>query len=125
MIKMNMEQMTQEEVEEADQVLDSSIYRRVWTWLISDVTDIFPLWSTFRKQDFVTSILTRYTDIIFDNVAGCRESWSTGKLLQRDVSWSLSVWVRIHVTQAEALPWFQQILLDTACLYEEKPDGDY
>ena len=64
----------------------------------------------------MTSILTRYTDIIFDNVADA-ENPGAQEAVAGDVSQELSV-LEGHVTQAEALPMFQQIL-DTAKSDEE------
>ena len=68
------------------------------------------------EADLVTSILTRYTDIIFDNVADA-ENPGAQEAVAGDVSQELSV-LEGHVTQAEALPMFQQIL-DTAKSDEE------
>ena len=66
-IKMNMEQMTQEAVEEADQELDSSFTTSLD--LADSMNSYFSTLENLPEADLVTSILTRYTDIIFDNVA--------------------------------------------------------
>lgn len=113
-IKMNMEQMTQETVEEADQELDSSFTTSVD--LADSMNSYFSTLENLPEADLVTSILTRYTDIIFDNVADA-ENPGTQEAVAGDVSQELSV-LEGHVTQAEALPMFQQIL-DTAKSDEE------
>lgn len=113
-IKMNMEQMTQEAVEEADQGLDSSFTTSVD--LADSMNSYFSTLENLPEADLVTSILTRYTDIIFDNVADA-ENPGAHEAVAGDVSQELSV-LEGHVTQAEALPMFQQIL-DTAKSDEE------
>lgn len=113
-IKMNMEQMTQEAVEEADQELDSSFTTSVD--LADSMNSYFSTLENLPEADLVTSILTRYTDIIFDNVADA-ENPGAQEAVAGDVSQELSV-LEGHVTQAEALPMFQQIL-DTAKSDEE------
>lgn len=113
-IKMNMEQMTQESVEEADQELDSSFTTSVD--LADSMNSYFSTLENLPEADLVTSILTRYTDIIFDNVADA-ENPGAQEAVAGDVSQELSV-LEGHVTQAEALPMFQQIL-DTAKSDEE------
>ena len=113
-IKMNMEQMTQETVEEADQELDSSFTTSVD--LADSMNSYFSTLENLPEADLVTSILTRYTDIIFDNVADA-ENPGAQEAVAGDVSQELSV-LEGHVTQAEALPMFQQIL-DTAKSDEE------
>lgn len=113
-IKMNMEQMTQEAVEEADQELDSSFTTSVD--LADSMNSYFSTLENLPEADLVTSILTRYTDIIFDNVADA-ENPGAQEAVAEDVSQELSV-LEGHVTQAEALPMFQQIL-DTAKSDEE------
>ena len=113
-IKMNMEQMTQEAVEEADQELDSSFTTSVD--LADSMNSYFSTLENLPEADLVTSILTRYTDIIFDNVADV-ENPGAQEAVAGDVSQELSV-LEGHVTQAEALPMFQQIL-DTAKSDEE------
>ena len=113
-IKMNMEQMTQEAVEEADQELDSSFTTSLD--LADSMNSYFSTLENLPEADLVTSILTRYTDIIFDNVADA-ENPGAQEVVAGDVSQELSV-LEGHVTQAEALPMFQQIL-DTAKSDEE------
>lgn len=113
-IKMNMEQMTQESVEEADQELDSSFTTSLD--LADSMNSYFSTLENLPEADLVTSILTRYTDIIFDNVADA-ENPGAQEAVAGDVSQELSV-LEGHVTQAEALPMFQQIL-DTAKSDEE------
>lgn len=113
-IKMNMEQMTQEAVEEADQELDSSFTTSLD--LADSMNSYFSTLENLPEADLVTSILTRYTDIIFDNVADA-ENPGAQEAVAGDVSQELSV-LEGHVTQAEALPMFQQIL-DTAKSDEE------
>ena len=113
-IKMNMEQMTQEAVEEADQELDSSFTTSLD--LADSMNSYFSTLENLPEADLVTSILTRYTDIIFDNVADA-ENPGAQEAVAGDVSQVLSV-LEGHVTQAEALPMFQQIL-DTAKSDEE------
>ena len=105
-IKMNMEQMTQEAVEEADQELDSSFTTSLD--LADSMNSYFSTLENLPEADLVTSILTRYTDIIFDNVADA-ENPGAQEAVAGDVSQELSV-LEGHVTQAEALPMFQQIL---------------
>ena len=113
-IKMNMEQMTQEAVEEADQELDSSFTTSLD--LADSMNSYFSTLENLPEADLVTSILTRYTDIIFDNVADA-ENPGAQEAVAGDVSQELSV-LEGHVRQAEALPMFQQIL-DTAKADEE------
>ena len=113
-IKMNMDQMTQEAVEEADQELDSSFTTSLD--LADSMNSYFSTLENLPEADLVTSILTRYTDIIFDNVADA-ENPGAQEAVAGDVSQELSV-LEGHVTQAEALPMFQQIL-DTAKSDEE------
>lgn len=113
-IKMNMEQMTQEAVEEADQELDSSFTTSLD--LADSMNSYFSTLENLPEADLVTSILTRYTDIIFDNVADA-ENPGAQEAVAGDVSQELSV-LEGHVTQVEALPMFQQIL-DTAKSDEE------
>lgn len=113
-IKMNMEQMTQEAVEEADQELDSSFTTSLD--LADSMNSYFSTLENLPEADLVTSILTRYTDIIFDNVADA-ENPGAQEAVAGDVSQELSV-LEGHVTQAEALLMFQQIL-DTAKSDEE------
>ena len=109
-----MEQMTQEAVEEADQELDSSFTTSLD--LADSMNSYFSTLENLPEADLVTSILTRYTDIIFDNVADA-ENPGAQEAVAGDVSQELSV-QEGHVTQAEALPMFQQIL-DTAKSDEE------
>ena len=113
-IKMNMEQMTQEAVEEADQELDSSFTTSLD--LADSMNSYFSTLENLPEPDLVTSILTRYTDIIFDNVADA-ENPGAQVAVAGDVSQELS-FLEGHVKQAEALPMFQQIL-DTAKSDEE------
>ena len=113
-IKMNMEQMTQEAVEEADQELDSSFTTSMD--MADSMNSYFSTLQNLPEADTVTSILTRYTDIIFDNVADA-ENPGAQEAVAGEVSQELTV-LEGHVTQAEALPMFQQIL-DTAKTDEE------
>lgn len=113
-IKMNMVQMTEEAVEEADQDLDSSFST---TMDMSEaMNSYFSTLENLPEADTVTSILTRYSDIIFDNVADA-ENPGTQESVAGDVTQELNV-LEGRVTQAEALPMFQQIL-DTAKNDEE------
>ena len=113
-IKMNMVQMTEEAVEEADQDLDSSFST---TMDMSEaMNSYFSTLENLPEADTVTKILTRYSDIILDNVADA-ENPGTQEAVAGDVSQELTV-LEGHVTQAEALPMFQQIL-DTAKNDEE------
>ena len=96
---------------------NSEIYMRIPE--LSDGYSMNSYFSTLEnlpEADLVTSILTRYTDIIFDNVADA-ENPGAQEAVAGDVSQELSV-LEGHVTQAEALPMFQQIL-DTAKSDEE------
>ena len=109
-IKMNMEQMTQEaESEMEEEGMDSSFSASI------DMTDAmnsyFSTLDNLPEADALTSILTRYSDIIFDNVTD-GENPGTQSSAAGDVSQELTV-LEGHVTQAEAQPMFQQIL-DTA-----------
>ena len=94
-IKMNMEQMTQEAVEEADQELDSSFTTSLD--LADSMNSYFSTLENLPEADLVTSILTRYTDIIFDNVADA-ENPGAQEAVAGDVSQELSV-LEGHVTQ--------------------------
>lgn len=114
-IKMNMEQMTQEaESEMEEEGMDSSFSASI------DMTDAmnsyFSTLDNLPEADALTSILTRYSDIIFDNVTD-GENPGTQSSAAGDVSQELTV-LEGHVTQAEAQPMFQQIL-DTAKTGEE------
>ena len=114
-IKMNMEQMTQEaESEMEEEGMDSSFSASI------DMTDAmnsyFSTLDNLPEADALTSILTRYSDIIFDNVTD-GENPGTQSSAAGDVSQELTV-LEGHVTQAEAQPIFQQIL-DTAKTDEE------
>lgn len=114
-IKMNMEQMTQEaEAEMEEEGMDSSFSASI------DMTDAmnsyFSTLDNLPEADALTSILTRYSDIIFDNVEDA-ENPGTQSAAAGEVSQELTV-LEGHVTQAEALPMFQQIL-DTAKTDEE------
>ena len=114
-IKMNMEQMTQEaESEMEEEGRDSSFSASI------DLTDAmnsyFSTLDNLPEADALTSILTRYSDIIFDNVTD-GENPGTQSSAAGDVSQELTV-LEGHVTQAEAQPMFQQIL-DTAKTDEE------
>lgn len=114
-IKMNMEQMTQEaEAEMEEEGMDSSFSASI------DMTDAmnsyFSTLDNLPEADALTSILTRYSDIIFDNVTD-GENPGTQSSAAGDVSQELTV-LEGHVTQAEAQPMFQQIL-DTAKTDEE------
>ncbi len=114
-IKMNMEQMTQEaESEMEEEGMDSSFSASI------DMTDAmnsyFSTLDNLPEADALTSILTRYSDIIFDNMTD-GENPGTQSSAAGDVSQELTV-LEGHVTQAEAQPMFQQIL-DTAKTDEE------
>ena len=113
-IKMNMDQMTQEAVEEADQELDSSFTTSMD--MADAMNSYFSTLENLPEADVLTSVLTRYTDIIFDNVADA-ENPGTQEAVAGDVSQELTV-LEGQVTQSEALPMFQQIL-DTAKTDEE------
>lgn len=113
-IKMNMEQMTQEAVEEADQELDSSFSTSMD--MADAMNSYFSTLENLPEADALTSILTRYSDIIFDNVADA-ENPGTQAAVAGDVSQELNV-LEGHVTQAEGIPMLQQIL-DTAKTDEE------
>ena len=116
---MNMEQMTQESVlKRKIRELDSSFTTSLD--LADSMNSYFSTLENLPEADLVTSILTRYTDIIFDNVADA-ENPGAQEAVAGDVSQELSV-LEGHVTQAEALPMFQQIL-DTAKSDEELEKG--
>lgn len=114
-IKMNMEQMTQEaEAEMEEEGMDSSFSTSMG--LADAMNSYFSTLDNLPEADALTSILTRYSDIIFDNVTD-GENPGTQSSAAGDVSQELTV-LEGHVTQAEAQPMFQQIL-DTAKTDEE------
>ena len=114
-IKMNMEQMTQEaESEMEEEGMDSSFSTSMD--LADAMNSYFSTLDNLPEADALTSILTRYSDIIFDNVTD-GENPGTQSSAAGDVSQELTV-LEGHVTQAEAQPMFQQIL-DTAKTDEE------
>ena len=114
-IKMNMEQMTQEaEAEMEEEGMDSSFSTSMD--LADAMNSYFSTLDNLPEADALTSILTRYSDIIFDNVTD-GENPGTQSSAAGDVSQELTV-LEGHVTQAEAQPMFQQIL-DTATTDEE------
>ena len=114
-IKMNMEQMTQEaEAEMEEEGMDSSFSTSMD--LADAMNGYFSTLDNLPEADALTSILTRYSDIIFDNVTD-GENPGTQSSAAGDVSQELTV-LEGHVTQAEAQPMFQQIL-DTAKTDEE------
>lgn len=114
-IKMNMEQMTQEaEAEMEEEGMDSSFSTSMD--LVDAMNSYFSTLDNLPEADALTSILTRYSDIIFDNVTD-GENPGTQSSAAGDVSQELTV-LEGHVTQAEAQPMFQQIL-DTAKTDEE------
>lgn len=114
-IKMNMEQMTQEaEAEMEEEGMDSSFSTSMD--LADAMNSYFSTLDNLPEADALTSILTRYSDIIFDNVTD-GENPGTQSSAAGDVSQKLTV-LEGHVTQAEAQPMFQQIL-DTAKTDEE------
>ena len=114
-IKMNMEQMTQEaEAEMEEEGMDSSFSTSMD--LADAMNSYFSTLDNLPEADALTSILTRYSDIIFDNVTD-GENPGTQSSAAGDVSQELTV-LEGHVTQAEAQPMFQQIL-DTAKSDEE------
>ena len=109
-IKMNMEQMTQEaEAEMEEEGMDSSFSTSMD--LADAMNSYFSTLDNLPEADALTSILTRYSDIIFDNMTD-GENPGTQSSAAGDVS------QEGHVTQAEAQPMFQQIL-DTAKTDEE------
>ena len=114
-IKMNMEQMTQEaESEMEEEGMDSSFSTSMD--LADAMNSYFSTLDNLPEADTLTSILTRYSDIIFDNVTD-GENPGIQSSAAGDVSQELTV-LEGHVTQAEAQPMFQQIL-DTAKTDEE------
>ena len=114
-IKMNMEQMTQEaEAEMEEEGMDSSFSTSMD--LADAMNSYFSTLDNLPEADALTSILTRYSDIIFDNVTD-GENPGTQSSAAGDVSQELTV-LEGHVTQAEAQPMFQQIL-ETAKTDEE------
>ena len=114
-IKMNMEQMTQEaESEMEEEGRDSSFSTSMD--LADAMNSYFSTLDNLPEADALTSILTRYSDIIFDNVTD-GENPGIQSSAAGDVSQELTV-LEGHVTQAEAQPMFQQIL-DTAKTDEE------
>ena len=114
-LKMNMEQMTQEaEAEMEEEGMDSSFSTSMD--LADAMNSYFSTLDNLPEADALTSILTRYSDIIFDNVTD-GENPGTQSSAAGDVSQELTV-LEGHVTQAEAQPMFQQIL-DTAKTDEE------
>ena len=84
--------------------------------LADAMNSYFSTLDNLPEADALTSILTRYSDIIFDNVTD-GENPGTQSSAAGDVSQELTV-LEGHVTQAEAQPMFQQIL-DTAKTDEE------
>lgn len=109
-IKMNMEQMTQEaEAEMEEEGMDSSFSTSMD--LADAMNSYFSTLDNLPEADALTSILTRYSDIIFDNMTD-GENPGTQSSAAGDVSQELTV-LEGHVTQAEAQPMFRQIL-DTA-----------
>lgn len=112
-IKMNMEQMTQE-AEMEEEGMDSSFSTSMD--LADAMNSYFSTLDNLPEADALTSILTRYSDIIFDNMTD-GENPGTQSSAAGDVSQELTV-LEGHVTQAEAQPMFQQIL-DTAKTDEE------
>lgn len=114
-IKMNMEQMTQEaEAEMEEEGMDSSFSTSMD--LADAMNSYFSTLDNLPEADALTSILTRYSDIIFDNMTD-GENPGTQSSAAGDVSQELTV-LEGHATQAEAQPMFQQIL-DTAKTDEE------
>lgn len=114
-IKMNMEQMTQEaEAEMEEEGMDSSFSTSMD--LADAMNSYFSTLDNLPEADALTSIFTRYSDIIFDNMTD-GENPGTQSSAAGDVSQELTV-LEGHVTQAEAQPMFQQIL-DTAKTDEE------
>lgn len=114
-IKMNMEQMPQEaEAEMEEEGMDSSFSTSMD--LADAMNSYFSTLDNLPEADALTSILTRYSDIIFDNMTD-GENPGTQSSAAGDVSQELTV-LEGHVTQAEAQPMFQQIL-DTAKTDEE------
>ena len=114
-IKMNMEEMTQEaESEMEEEGMDSSFSTSMD--LADAMNSYFSTLDNLPEADALTSILTRYSDIIFDNVTD-GENPGIQSSAAGDVSQELTV-LEGHVTQAEAQPMFQQIL-DTAKTDEE------
>ena len=105
-IKVNMVEMTQEAVEEADQNMDSSFSASM------DIADAmsgyFGALENLPEADTLQSILTRYTDIILDNVADA-ENPGAQTVTAGGVSQELTI-LEGHVTQKEALPMMQEIL---------------
>lgn len=73
---MNMEQMTQEaESEMEEEGMDSSFSTSMD--LADAMNSYFSTLDNLPEADALTSILTRYSDIIFDNVTDGRESGDT------------------------------------------------
>lgn len=105
-IKMNMVQMTQEAVEEADQYTDSSFNASVD--MADAMAGYFGALENLPEAETVQSILTRYTDIIFDNVADV-ENPGAQTVTAGGVSQELTV-LEGHITQQEAIPMLEQIL---------------
>ena len=105
-IKMNMVQMTQEAVEETDQYSDSSF--DVSMDMADAMASYFGALENLPEADTVQSILTRYTDIIFDNVADA-ENPGAQTVTAGGVSQELTV-LEGHITQQEAIPMLEQIL---------------
>ena len=114
-IKMNMEQMTETaEAEMEDEGIDSSFTAGMD---LADAMDsYFSTLDNLPEADTLTSILTRYSDIIFDNVAD-GENPGTQSVAAGDVSQELTI-LEGHVTQKEGIPMFREIL-DTAKTDEE------
>ena len=114
-IKMNMEQMTETaEAEMEDEGIDSSFTASMD--LADAMNSYFSTLDNLPEADTLTSILTRYSDIIFDNVAD-GENPGTQSVAAGDVSQELTV-LEGHVTQKEGIPMFREIL-DTAKNDEE------
>lgn len=103
-IKMDLLQLTEDAEEEIEN--DSSFSTSMD--ISEAMSSYFSTLDNLPAADIVQTILTRYSDIFFDNVADA-ENPGTQDAAAGDVHQELNV-LEGHVTQKEAIPMLQQIL---------------
>lgn len=103
-IKMDLLQLTEDAEEEIEN--DSSFSTSMD--ISEAMSSYFSTLDNLPAADIVQTILTRYSDIFFDNVADA-ENPGTQDAVAGDVHQELNV-LEGHVTQKEAIPMLQQIL---------------
>lgn len=103
-IKMDLLQLTEDAEEEIEN--DSSFSTSMD--ISEAMSSYFSTLDNLPAADIVQTILTRYSDIFFDNVADA-ENPGTQDSAAGDVHQELNV-LEGHVTQKEAIPMLQQIL---------------